>query len=833
MSPTRHRGLRQRTFLVGFLTWVSLMALVVSITSYLLKEGFEQVEDREFLEMRVRVGELLRDHLEKVAWKSRDWGEWDAADAWLRTGAGDFAQENLNDSSLAILDEEFLGYFRADGTPASVMGIDPRTRRRIAADTACLAKAVAGVSEEASVGLRRCGEDLMVVAVSPVRNSLNTGASSGWFVIGHTLGWEQERKLGSLLGHPIRILDTVATGLADLDRGDSLAILRLRMEVAEGRPILVEVRLARPVQEVARRVRTLVMWALLSMSVVGTLLSLAILEFYVVRRVLRLSSDVLSHAEGGGMPTRSFGDGGPDEIGALGKAIDGLVFRLVGVQDRLSAALEAARESSRAKGAFLAAMSHDLRTPLNGMIGLNEFLLKTPLDDAQREAMELLRGASENLLAMINDILEHSRGEAGHTDLHIEEASTEEVFYRPIRVLAPIAHHQGLDLVLDLDPDLPRRLFLDASRIRQVLHNLVGNAVKFTDRGEVLVRVRLVERSPSVATLEVVVRDTGVGMSPESLRTIFEPFVQASERAGQRQGGTGLGLTISRQLVERMGGTLEVESVPGKGSEFRFRLALATGDDEAVLLQKRPADPGCGEVAILLRGNSSRELLGRIVERTGRTVRILEDLDSLQTQPPSFLVVDAENLGLGDLPLLPRLRAILPSEGIPVLVLSRTDRLQDETLCRPLGACEVLRLPAGPTALSEAIDRATHPRWTVALGNLGLFLSTMVAGVLRSRGHRVLDDLGSTEAASPEICILDGESPSFAADVADLRLRHPGAVLVRLGGTATSDDIPCLPRPFQAEALFRFVEAARLRSEAPGREGEKLGHPLREFPLRD
>ena len=810
----RRRGLRRRTFLIGFLSWASFMAVILLVTSFLLKRGFQEVEDREFREMRTRVGELVRNHLDQLAWKARDWGEWDAADEWLRSGKGSFPAENLNDSALAILDEDFLAYIRVDGTPAAVLGIDPVTRKPATPDTNCLLGAVPRESSAQMVGLERCGDSLLVVSASPVRNSLNTGSISGWFVIGHALGPSQEAKLGSLIGRPLRILDSLE-GHDDIHKSDSSALLHMALRLADGEAVTLEVELERPVHEVAGRVGALVLWALLTMSICGTLLSLGILEIFVVRRVLKLSRDVLSHADEVATTSRPFGDGGDDEIGALGEAIDGMVGRLVGAQERLTTALEAARESAKAKGAFLAAMSHDLRTPLNGMIGLNEFLLKTPLDDAQREALDLLRSASENLLSMINDILEHSRGEAGHTDLQSEEAGTEGVFFGPIRVLAPIAHHQGLDLVLDLDPALPSRLVLDASRIRQILHNLVGNAVKFTNAGEVLVRVRETSRSSTECTLEVVISDTGVGMSEDDLRTIFEPFVQASELAGKRQGGTGLGLSIASHLVERMGGRIEVRSVPGKGSEFRFRLAFPIGEGPGNLVERRAPPDRPGIVGILVRGDSTRDMARGIVDRLGLQPRIFADAedwlrDDGDRPHVSLLVVDVENLGLGDLPLLAQLRAHPSTGRVPIVVISRTDRFHDEAICLPYGDCQILRMPVRPTVLANAVERATHPVLDILLGNLGSFLSTMVAGALRTRGHHVFLEESECEGRQPALCILDGDAPGIGEELADFRRRHPTATLVRLGGDKHAvTGAPMLERPFLPEALIRFVESAR------------------------
>lgn len=812
-APPRRRGLRRRTFLIGFLSWASFMGVILLVTSFLLERGFQEVEDREFKEMRSRVAELMGNHLHQLAWKARDWGEWDAADEWLRTGKGNFRAENLNDSALAILDEGFLAYIRADKEPVAVLGIDPFTRRPAIPDTNCLLAAIPSGVVAQRVGLQRCGDSLLVVAVSPVRNSLEGGSFSGWFVIGHALGPTQERKLGSMIGRSLHIRDSLA-GHDDIHKGDSSALLHMPLALNDGGAVTVEVELERPVHEVARRVRTLVLWALFTMSVCGTILSMGILEIFVVRRVLKLSRDVLSHAEGSGTSPGTFGDGGDDEIGALGEAIDGMVGRLVGAQERLSTALGAAQESAKAKGAFLAAMSHDLRTPLNGMIGLNEFLLKTRLDDAQREALDLLRSASENLLSMINDILEHSRGEAGHTDLQDEEAETEGVFFGPIRVLAPIAHHQDIDLVLDLDPELPPRLVLDASRIRQILHNLVGNAVKFTNRGEVLVEVKETGRSVDGVEVEIVVRDTGVGMSESDLRTVFEPFVQASELAGKRQGGTGLGLSIASHLVERMGGRIGVRSVPGQGSEFRFRLTFPIGEGQGSLVEKRKVPDRSSTVAILVRNASAREMVRAVVERLGLEARVFADAEAwlLHDDSPhvSLLVVDVESLGLEELPRLEEFRGHPLTGRVPMIVLSRTDRFHDEAICLPAGDCEILRMPVRPTILARAVERATHPILDILLGNLGSFLSTMVAGALRTRGHRVVAQASDLEGELPVLCILDGDSPDFADELMEVRRRLPGASVVRLGGErSAAAGVPTLARPFLPEALIRFVEAAR------------------------
>jgi len=814
VSPAiRGRGLRRRTFFIGSIAWLSFVGILLWVSSSLLEHGFREVESREFLELEDRVRDLVRKQLDQVAWKGRDWAEWDAADQWLRGGGTSFPEENLNDSALAILGESYLAYFHADGRPAAVLGFDASSRRPVVPDTNCLRGAIPAEGGGRVLGLFRCGDSLRMMSASPVGNSLGAGGSSGWFVVGHAVGRKQELELGALLGHPIAISTRMA-GSDSVILRDSLAILRLGYPVSGQRvPAGLTVTVARPVRAVSLRIRRLMVLTLLAMAVGGTLLSLTILEIFVVRRILRLSREVVAHGDDPGLPARSFGDGEPDEIGALGEAIDGLVGSLVGIQDRLAQALDAAQEGTRAKSAFLASVSHDLRTPLNGMIGLNEFLLKTRLDEPQREAMDLLRSASENLLAMINDILEHSRSEAGRIELQPEDVSIEDVFHGPIRVLAPIAHHQGIDLTLRLDPDLPSRVHVDAARMRQILHNLVGNAVKFTERGEVSVSVLKVGSTDQATRLRVSVCDTGTGIPAGSLASIFDPFVQASPEIGKRQGGTGLGLSIARQMVERMGGTLQVRSQLGQGSEFFFEVEVPAIAGSRRLVPPRFRWAGRGPVAILVQRASLRASLVELVAALGLRpleVPVPEGLPMLAEEGPvGLLLADVESLGAADLPGLAALRADPHLANVPLVVLSRTDRLQDDEICREHGVGTVLRRPVSPSRIVAAIERGLRPRLRVLVSVPSGFLAAMVEGMLRARGHAVVSapDLSSVEPARPpDIVLLDGESPTFGESWRRAGALFPSARRVQLGGSGEEPGGARLERPFAAEAICELVE---------------------------
>jgi hypothetical protein len=238
---------------------------------------------------------------------------------------------------------------------------------------------------------------------------------------------------------------------------------------------------------------------------------------------------------------------------------------------------EQARTSERFKQQFLANMSHEIRTPMNSVIGITNLLLRSQLDDQQSRYVSMIQAASEQLMAIINDILDISKIEAGKMQF-------EKISFHPAQVLTNVknilqmkADEKGLDLKMDIAADVPDSLTGDPSRLAQVLTNLVGNAIKFTDKGFVVMQCRMKKAGTPDCEVEFSVTDTGIGIAPEKLNSIFESFTQANSDTSRKYGGTGLGLTISKQLIELQGGRIGLESKPGMGTRFYFHLPFGTG----------------------------------------------------------------------------------------------------------------------------------------------------------------------------------------------------------------------------------------------------------------
>jgi two-component system sensor histidine kinase/response regulator len=409
-------------------------------------------------------------------------------------------------------------------------------------------------------------------------------------------------------------------------------------------------------------------------------------------------------------------DGKP--IRLTGASVD--ITQLKSAEFELQEAWRAAEAANRAKDDFLANVSHEIRTPMNAILGMTELALESSITEHQRVLLSTVKSAADNLLVVVSDLLDFAKIETGKLELDVADFSLRSVVGETLRALAPRAHNKGLELLGDVSPDVSDRLIGDAGRLRQVLLNMVGNAVKFTHDGEVLIQVALVQgthQGPPTVSLQFTVRDTGIGIPTDKQDRIFRAFEQEDTSTTRRFGGTGLGLAISSQLVSLMGGSVSLDSEPGRGSTFRFTARFG--------LQPHPAG-----TADILPSSRLRDLRVLVVDDNPTSRRILEswlsgwhmkpsgagdaltaigalwDAASLR-DPYALVLLDARMPDTDGWSFAAQIRGRAGLPPLHVIMLTHAERPSDPARARELGVDAQVLKPVQPRELLGAIHGVT------------------------------------------------------------------------------------------------------------------------------